>query len=98
MRGDKTQLIVHDGDCANHSIRVRLIHHSHFPELRAEGKDCREGAEHLINLLMRAQSSVGSGWRRRDVDTAIDDVNAFLDDLKSLVGAPQTVAQGAWPE
>lgn len=98
MSGDKTQLIVHDGDCANHSIRVQLIHHRHFPELRGEGKDCRQGAEHLINLLLRAQSSVGSGWRRRDLDAAIADVNAFLDDLKGLVGAPLTAAQGAWPD
>lgn len=80
MFGDKTQVIVVETDCASHSMLVRQLHHRNFPELRAEGKNCMEGGAYLVNLLMRARSSVSSGWRRNLLDRAIADVSEFVDD------------------
>lgn len=78
MSADESRLVHTSGQDPSNPLPCQQVHHSQFPEVRGQGGTIVEAAEHLLNLLLRAQSSVGSAWRRSHIDRVLDDVREFL--------------------
>ena len=53
------------------------VYHRDFAEIRSEGANPEDAANHLANQLTRALDSALTTWRRDAVQHAIDDVKAF---------------------
>ena len=70
----QSRVIVMSGPTAN----TNQVYHRDFPEVRADGKDPMDAANHLVNALCRAMDSALTNWRRQSMDNAIKDVEAFL--------------------
>jgi hypothetical protein len=75
MDTDQGRVIVTIGASAS-TVRV---HHRDFPEIGAEGASPKEAAALLVHQLSRALDSALVDWRRKRVNEAIADVQAFVD-------------------
>ena len=77
---DSVQVIVTMEPCVGWSLNTPHAHHSHFPEIRAEGQTPLEAARNLVSKMTCALDSKGpDDWHRVDLEHAIGDVRAFLD-------------------
>jgi hypothetical protein len=83
MTTEQDRVIVHDADCACHTVHTTQVHHRDFPEIWAEAATPAEGAAHLSNQLARACEGARSAWHRESIQRAIADVDSFR---KSLDG------------
>jgi hypothetical protein len=54
-----------------------VVHHSSFPEIRAEGSSPQDASERLASKLARTLDSALSKWRREEINQAIADAHAF---------------------
>ncbi len=86
MTSKTFSVIISDGRSECHAIPTIRVHHRDFPEFWAEGNTAAEGAQNLINHLVRARAGVGSSWRRDPIDRAIHDVTEFFHSLEDPGG------------
>jgi len=73
---DESRVIISTGS-TGHAMQVQ-VHHRDFPEIRAEGETKAVAASQLVNHLTRALDSALTTWRRDTIQTAITDVQAFM--------------------
>jgi hypothetical protein len=78
MLADPSQVIVEDGLCVRCFIPSKQAHHCCYPEIRAEGGSIADCATRLASRLSNYRVGVESGWHRRAIGVAIDDVAEFL--------------------
>ena len=76
---DNSPVILTVGECACSNVMCSLVHHHDFPELHAEGQSSAEAGEHLLHQLERALDSVQSGFRRVEIEKAVEDVKQFIE-------------------
>lgn len=53
-------------------------HHQDFPEIRAHGENPGDAASRLANQLVRALDSALTHWRRDAIQSAINDVESYI--------------------
>ena len=75
------QVIVGTEDCC-HSVQSLCAHHRDFPEIRGEGETHLEAAEKLAERLTFALDGAGSDWHRAHIESAIEDVKAFVEQAR----------------
>ena len=73
---DPSKVIISPGSTGN-VIQQQAYHHD-FPEIRAEGENSVAAATQLVNHLTRALDSALTAYRREAVETAIADVQAYI--------------------
>ena len=73
------QVIVSDEMLPLIPIHALCVHHRNFPEVRAQGTTREAAALRLVELLSVTLDSAPSGWRRQNVENAIEDVRAFVE-------------------
>ncbi|SIO61323.1 hypothetical protein SAMN05444166_6722 [Singulisphaera sp. GP187] len=78
MRTDQCHLIVEDALCASCSVHTTRVHHSDFPEIRAECGSVADGVALLVKHLKCARENAQSNWRHELIDRAIADATEFL--------------------
>jgi hypothetical protein len=74
-----SQVIVSDEIPTKIPIHALCVHHREFPEVRAQGSTPEAAARRLLELLSMTLDSAPSGWRRQGLESAIEDVIAFVD-------------------
>ncbi len=70
MASDESRILVATGATA-HTV---CVHHRDFPEIRAEGENPEDAANHLANQLTAPSISALTHWRRETMNQAIADV------------------------
>ncbi|MDR3639033.1 MAG: hypothetical protein P4L84_34835 [Isosphaeraceae bacterium] len=76
---DPTQVTVTAEDHSHHSTHATYVRHQNFPEIRGEGETPEDAARRLAGQLSLALDHAPSQWRREQVQRAIEDVLAFVD-------------------
>jgi hypothetical protein len=66
-----------DGECL--WAHTSYAHHRNYPEIRAEGESPRVAAAQLATWLARALDDTPIGWRRSDLELALADARAFIE-------------------
>jgi hypothetical protein len=72
------QVIVSTEEWACCPVPSTCAHHRDFPEIRAEGATPWSAAAILADRLTSARDCAGGGWRRAQIEHAIEDVKAFV--------------------
>jgi len=78
MSADRTRIIVIDTACQAWDVQAVHVCHEQFPELRIEGASAEQAAARLADR-MKAALDNADPWHRVEVETAIADIQAFLD-------------------
>jgi hypothetical protein len=78
MSNDPRRIIVTESLCNRCSAHTIHVHHQHFPELQIEGMSVEQAADHLADRMAAAFDAVSDPSRREAVQSAIDDIRAFL--------------------
>jgi hypothetical protein len=73
MTAEKSNVVISVDPTAGGSV----VHHTSFPEIRAEGSSPQDACERLVNKLTRTLDTALSKWRREEINKAIEDVKAF---------------------
>ena len=76
---DTSRVIVQQDTSPGHSVASTQVYHRDLSEIRASGDSAKTAAEHLVNQLTRALDSALTDWRRDNIQGAIADVKAFID-------------------
>ncbi len=73
MATDQSPIIVATGATAH----TTSVHHRDFPEIRGDGENPADAANHLVNQLTRALDRALTKWRRESINKAITDAQEF---------------------
>jgi hypothetical protein len=73
------QVLVSTEESTYHPVQSTCVHHRDLPEIRAEGETPGDAAALLAKRLTWALENAGGDWRRTQLEVAIEDVKAFLD-------------------
>jgi len=73
------QVIVSTEESTYHPVQATCVYHRDLPEIRAEGETPGDAAALLAKRLTWALDNAGGDWRRTQLEAAIEDVKAFVD-------------------
>lgn len=95
MNANPKRIIVTESCCHACDVDTVLVHHQHFPEMRAEGRSAELAAEHLLDRLTASLDCVPDAAHREAVGVALDDIRAFLERKVAIHPARDLTAHGA---
>lgn len=76
---DASRVIAQQDTTPGNSVASSQVYHRELSEIRASGDSPKSAAEHLVNQLTRALDSALTDWRRQNIQQAIADVKAYID-------------------
>jgi hypothetical protein len=80
MPADPNQVIVtrDEGLCSTARVSAMHAYHRAYPEIRAEGETVLTAAGNLEGRLHDELECIADDWRRREIEQAIADVQAYV--------------------
>lgn len=79
MFANANHVIFTRNECECPLAHTSYAHHRNYPEIRTEGESPRVAAAQLANWLARALDGAPIGWRRSDLELALADARAFIE-------------------
>jgi hypothetical protein len=79
MFANANHVIFTRNDCECPLAHTSYDHHRNYPEIRTEGESPWVAAAQMVNWLARALDGAPIGWRRSDLELALADARAFIE-------------------